>query len=86
MKKMERVLIESLKIYLKNPIGKRTAASLAGGIAGFAYYYYVGCASGTCAITGNPYISTAYGAVIGYLLLPQRKTEQKTDNDGTAEI
>ena len=26
-----------------------------GGIGEFLYYYYVGCASGTCAITSNPY-------------------------------
>jgi hypothetical protein len=36
-----------------------------GAAAGFAYYRFVGCASGTCPITGNPYISTIYGAVMG---------------------
>jgi len=36
--------------------------------AGYAYYYYIGCASGTCPITGNPFISTAYGAMIGVML------------------
>jgi phage shock protein E len=40
----------------------------AGGAAGFAYYYYVGCVSGTCPITSNPYISTGYGMMIGALL------------------
>ena len=35
---------------------------------GFAYYYFVGCASGTCPITSNPYVSTAYGALVGLLL------------------
>ena len=38
-----------------------------GAAAGFAYYRFVGCASGTCPITGNPYISTVYGAVMGAL-------------------
>jgi hypothetical protein len=36
--------------------------------AGFAYYYFVGCASGSCAITSNPYASMAVGATFGYLL------------------
>jgi len=44
---------------------KRSALALAGGAAGFAYYYFIGCASGACPITSNPYISTAYGALIG---------------------
>jgi hypothetical protein len=39
-----------------------------GGVAGFLYYYYVGCTSGTCPITSNPYISIIYGAVLGYLI------------------
>ncbi|MCF6237631.1 MAG: DUF6132 family protein [Candidatus Marinimicrobia bacterium] len=40
-----------------------------GAVLGFAYYYYIGCASGTCAITSNPYISTAYGAMIGLVFI-----------------
>jgi hypothetical protein len=36
-----------------------------GALGGFAYYKFVGCASGACPITSNPYISTIYGAVIG---------------------
>ncbi|GIM50550.1 DUF6132 family protein [Capnocytophaga stomatis] len=40
-----------------------------GAIAGYLYYYYIGCASGTCAITSNPLNSTLYGAVMGGLLL-----------------
>ena len=42
-------------------------AILVGGIWGFSYYYFIGCASGTCPITSNPYISVIYGAVLGYL-------------------
>lgn len=40
-----------------------------GGAAGFAYYYFVGCASGSCAITSNPYASVAFGAFFGYFLV-----------------
>lgn len=36
-----------------------------GTAAGFAYYRFVGCASGTCPLTSNPYISTFYGALMG---------------------
>jgi LytS/YehU family sensor histidine kinase len=37
-------------------------------IAGYAYYFYVGCASGTCAITSKPLNSTLYGGLMGGLL------------------
>jgi len=36
-----------------------------GAVLGFAYYYYVGCSTGHCPITANPYASTIYGAIIG---------------------
>jgi hypothetical protein len=38
---------------------------LAGGVVGFLYYRFIGCRSGTCIISGNPYISTVYWAVLG---------------------
>ena len=41
---------------------------IVGAIAGYAYYHYVGCASGTCAITSKPINSTLYGSLIGGLL------------------
>jgi hypothetical protein len=41
---------------------------LVGGLLGFGYYKLVGCSSGTCPITSNPWISTLYGAVMGLLI------------------
>ena len=42
--------------------------TLGGALADYLYYRLVGCASGSCAITSNPWISSGYGAVIGWLL------------------
>jgi hypothetical protein len=39
-----------------------------GALLGFGYHKLIGCRSGTCPITANPYISTAYGAVMGFLV------------------
>ncbi|WP_304197492.1 DUF6132 family protein [Flavobacterium alvei] len=39
-----------------------------GALAGYLYYFYVGCSSGTCAITSKPLNSSLYGAVMGGLL------------------
>lgn len=52
-----------------------------GALAGFAYYYFVGCASGTCPITSNPYISIVYGAVMGYLVFDLFKKKEKHDTN-----
>jgi hypothetical protein len=41
---------------------------IVGAVAGYAYYYFVGCASGTCAITSSPINSTLYGSMMGGLL------------------
>jgi len=38
-----------------------------GALFGYLYYKFVGCASGTCAITSKPINSTLYGAVMGGL-------------------
>ena len=42
-------------------------AALGGGL-GFAYYKVVGCSSGTCPLTSDPWISSIYGAVLGLLI------------------
>jgi len=49
---------------------------IAGAIGGYLYYYFVGCASGTCAITSKPMNSTLYGAMMGGLLFNMFKNEK----------
>ena len=39
-----------------------------GAIGRYFYYTEIGCASGTCPLTSNPYLSILWGASIGYLL------------------
>jgi hypothetical protein len=41
---------------------------LIGGTGGFLYYHFVGCVSGRCAITSNPYMSIFMGGLLGYLI------------------
>jgi hypothetical protein len=53
-----------------------------GCIAGFLYWKYVGCASGTCVITSKPINSSVYGAVMGGLLFSIfQPNQKKADND-----
>lgn len=66
-------------------LGKRVIPVILGAAGRYAYYYYIGCLSGSCPITSNPWISTAYGGVIGLLLPPRRKKERtaSTEHDLT---
>ena len=58
---------------------------LIGAIAGYIYYIKVGCASGTCPLTSNPWISTLWGAAFGYLVFDmfagkkKRKARSETE-------
>lgn len=51
--------------------------AILGAIGGFLYYYFVGCASGTCGITSSPVNSTLYFAVLGGLIMNMIKPETK---------
>ncbi len=65
----------------------KIAGVTVGAIGGYLYYYYVGCLSGTCPITSNPYRMLIYGALLGYLLFDMfsqknspKKVAGTTDN------
>lgn len=47
-----------------------------GALGGYGYYYFIGCSSGTCAITSRPLNSTLYGALIGFVLTLNTKTKK----------
>jgi hypothetical protein len=49
--------------------------TILGAIGGYSYYYFVGCASGTCAITSSPLNSTIYGIFMGGLLFNMIESE-----------
>ena len=41
---------------------------IVGGGLGYAFYRFVGCSTGTCPLTSNPFISTLYGGAVGALV------------------
>jgi hypothetical protein len=57
--------------------------AVVGAIGGYIYYLQVGCSSGSCAITSNPYMSMLWGAAMGYLifdLFSRKKRVKKSDS------
>ena len=43
-------------------------APIIGALLGYAYYRFIGCSTGACPITSNPWISTLYGAFMGFMV------------------
>ncbi len=62
------------KIFIK--WSKRILPVVLGAVGGYSYYYYVGC-NGSCPISGNPVISTAYGAFAGFLFVDWKSLFKK---------
>lgn len=55
-----------------------------GAIGGYTYYHFIGCNSGTCAITSKPLNSTIYFAVFGAVAMSMfKKDKSPTNNNPT---
>ncbi len=72
--------MESLLKLVRNIWVQRSALLLFGSAAGYAYYVTIGC-DGGCPLTGNPWSSTVYGAVVGLLLHPGRWIQRSAKPD-----
>lgn len=61
---------KSLKTFiLSRRFLKPFIATFVGALGGFLYYYFIGCTSGSCPITGNPVVSTMWGGLLGFFLV-----------------
>ncbi|MEI6021458.1 MAG: DUF6132 family protein [Bacteroidota bacterium] len=49
-----------------------------GAVAGYLYYSFVGCSSGTCMITSNPWVAVPYFGFLGYLFIGLIKKKNET--------
>ena len=68
------------KVLIKNAIG-----IIIGGIGGYLYYIKIGCTSGTCQLTSNPYVSILWGGLIGYLIADLIKFNKRNADTETKE-
>lgn len=51
--------------------------TIIGAIAGYFYWKYVGCVTGTCPITSSPLRMTIFGAIIGGLIFDMFRKKKK---------
>jgi hypothetical protein len=58
------------------------AGTVLGALGAYIYYQKWGCTSGNCAITSNPWLSTLWGAVMGFLIGDILSPLKKKDNTG----
>lgn len=68
----KKIMVAFLTKYKRSIIGIALGA-----VAGYLYYYFVGCSSGTCAITSRPLNSSAYGALMGFILFTNFDSTKK---------
>lgn len=70
---------------MKRPILIILVGAVIGACAGWPYWNYMSCASGSCAITSSPLKSTLYGTLMGGLLFNSvaPKAKGPTTNDGS---
>ena len=71
--------MEFSKWTLMRQLSRTLPAVALGALAGYAYYHFIGCTSGTCPITSNPWISTIYGAAMAGLLVPWNRAPKGRD-------
>jgi hypothetical protein len=55
-------------MFKRSSLIKLSLFGIIGSLAGYAYYYFIGCNSGSCPITSNWKISTLYGLVAGIVI------------------
>jgi hypothetical protein len=66
----------------KRIVFKRALPLFIGALLGYSYYFFIGCRSGACPISGNPYISTIYGGLTGLIFSFQgNKSRKAAENE-----
>jgi len=60
--------MEKIKAVFKKMLLRVIIGVIIGGLAGFLYYQFVGCRTGSCPITSNPLSSVIFVAIFGGLI------------------
>ncbi|MCU0398054.1 MAG: DUF6132 family protein [Cyclobacteriaceae bacterium] len=66
---------------MKTTIIKWSIGITLGAVAGYLYWFYIGCNSGTCAITSSPVNSTLYFGMMGGLVVNMFERHKKPSDE-----
>jgi hypothetical protein len=62
-----------------NKVYRTSFGAIAGGILGFFYWRYIGCSTGSCPLTSNPYQSVLLFGFLGGILVKDKKEVKKKE-------
>jgi hypothetical protein len=68
-KELSSVLSKGKAFFKSRRFWRPFIAIIIGGVAGFLYYYFIGCNSGSCGITSDPYMSIMWGGLLGLFMV-----------------
>jgi len=71
--------MESSQLKIKLLRLKKMYPVFLGALAGYLYYHFVGCVTGSCAITSNPWASTIVGAILGASFINKKRNQKNTE-------
>ncbi|MDZ7743841.1 MAG: DUF6132 family protein [Bacteroidota bacterium] len=78
--------MQKIKAFFKTNFSLISVIGLViGAVGGYLYYHFIGCNSGSCAITSNPFMSVLWGALMGYLVFDMFKPKAKIEKDQSEE-
>jgi hypothetical protein len=69
-------LIDRFKAFATSYLGA-IIGLIIGAAGGYLYYRSIGCSTGACPITSNPWISVMWGAMVGLLIGSTFKKNKK---------
>jgi len=72
--------------YLKFLTLKSIIGMVVGVIGGYIYYIEVGCNSGSCAITSDPWMTMLWGLMMGYLVGDMFNKDKKKLEAGSSKL
>ena len=69
-----------------SPRARTILGIVAGAVAGALYGHYVGCLTGSCPLTSNPYTAGALGAVLGASLFSSDRKPKPAAGGATPPV